>query len=128
MGYWVNQSVFHRAHRWQVFFCIETPGAVSSTFGNWSKHGYHPSRHGYAGYLALVLPFALALLISERKRPGIILWMGLLFLGAALSVLAGYMIPAIALGLLATGISLGGKTGWRVLYALTGYVISSFHC
>lgn len=123
MGYWDKQGVFHRAARWKAFFCIETPSAVSSTFGNWSKHGYHPSRHGYAAYLALVLPFALALLISERKKLGMILWMSLLFVGAAMSVMAGYLIPAIAIGLLATGISMGGKTVWRVCYALVGYYI-----
>ena len=122
MGYW-DKSGFHPGHRWQAFFTAETPAAVSSTFGNWSKHGYHPSRHGYAGFLALVLPFALALLISERKRIGIVVWISLLLAGAALSVLAGYVLPAIAVGLLVTGFSLGWKTGGYVLLGVAGYIL-----
>lgn len=122
MGYWDKEG-FHPGHRWQAFFTIQTPSEVSSTFGNWSQHGYHPSRHGYAGFLALVLPFALALLVAERRRLGVTVWIGLLLLGTAISVLAGYVVPVILCGLLVTGFSMGFATGRNVLLCMAGYII-----
>jgi len=126
IGYWVQEGdrrVFHPASRWKLFLRVETPAYVSSTFGNWSKHGYHPSRNAYAGFLALVLPFALALLVIERKKVGFVIWLSLLLLGAAASVLAGYIVPAIALGLLVTGIAIGRPVGRNVFLGLVGYVV-----
>lgn len=116
----------------QAYLSAQQPHNVCSTFATWDEHGYHPSRNTYAGFLALVLPFALALLVSERKRAFIVLWMALLFAAAAVSVLAGYVMPAILIGLLVTGFSLGAQAGrWTVLgigiYLLAVAVIGGFN-
>lgn len=117
----------------QSYLTIEQPASVGSTFGSWDDHGYHPSRTAYAGFLGLVLPFALALLVSERKKSGgkrwkitdllLVGWLTLLFIGAAVSVLAGMMVPAILLGLLVTGFSLGRTPGYWTLAAVAAYVL-----
>lgn len=122
VGYW-DEHGFHPCSRLKSFLIVQTPNAVSSTFGSWSKHGYYPSRNAYAGFLALVLPFALALLVTERKRGAIVLWLSLLFIGAACSLMAGYVAPALLLGLLVTGVSLGMKTGRYVVLGIVGYVV-----
>lgn len=105
----------------QAYFTAQTPLAVCATFGNWDEHGYHPSRAGYAAFLALVLPFALALLATDRRK-GVRLWMALLLTGAAASVLAGMLVPAILLGLLTTGLLLGPRVGRGVLFGALLYL------
>ena len=107
----------------KVFLNVETPVEVSSTFGSWDKHGFHASRTAYAGFLALLLPFALVLLVKERRRIGIAVWLSLLLVGAAVSVLAGYIVPAILLGLLVTGFALGRKVGRGVLLGIVVYLL-----
>ncbi len=118
MGMWDSAGVFHaqsHAKLRPIYSYIQTPTAVSSTFGSWNAHGYYPSRTAYAAFLALVLPFALALLLSAGARKYMV-WIILLLLGAAVSVLAGLVVPAILAGLLAAGIALGPKVGrWAML-------------
>lgn len=108
---------------WQAYLHIDLPTKVSSTFGSWNKHGYHASSAAYAGYLGLVLPFALAFLVQFRKRRGVVVWMSLLFLAAALSMLSGYIMPAIIFGLIVTGVALGAHTGRWVLAGIIGYLL-----
>ncbi|HEY3379428.1 MAG TPA: hypothetical protein VGL77_18270 [Armatimonadota bacterium] len=115
------RSVFmHQTPR--AYLTTETPIEVSATFGSWDKKGFHASRTAYAAFLALALPFALVLLITERRRTGIVAWISVLFLGAAASVLAGFIAPAILLGLLVTGFALGRQTGRAVLLGVLCYV------
>lgn len=122
MGYW-DGAVFHPASRLRAYLSVQTPVYVCSTFGAWSEHGYYPSRTAYAGFLALVLPFALVLLATARRRPFMIAWLSLLLGGAAVSVLAGYVVPAILLGLLVTGISLGPRVARWVLVGVAAYLL-----
>ncbi|MHB9131594.1 MAG: O-antigen ligase family protein [Armatimonadota bacterium] len=106
-----------------AYTTVQTPIYVASTFGAWNDHGFHPSRIGYAGFLGLLLPFALALLVTERRRPGIALWIGAVFLGAAISLLAGFVVLAILFGLLATGLALGMRTGRWVTLGVLAYLL-----
>ncbi len=106
----------------QAFLQPRLPSNVCGPFATWSEFGIHPSRAAYAGFLALVLPFALALLVSERKRTGIVMWVGVLFLGAAVSVLAGYLLPGIFAGLLVTAGALGRRTLWWTAVGITVYL------
>ena len=104
----------------QAYLTAEMPFQICSSFAVWNEHGYHPSRAAYAGFLALVLPFALVLLIAERRRLGMVLWLALLFFGAAISMVAGYLAPALLLGLLLTSFSLGTRWGgWMVTGVVT---------
>jgi O-antigen ligase len=113
---------FHPQSRYYAYLSAETPLEVSSTFGNWNKHGYHASRTAYAGFLALVLPLALALVIGDGKRRGIVIWVAALGAGIALSVLAGLVLPALLTGVLVTAGLLGRKVlGWAAA-ALLGYL------
>lgn len=120
MGVWRGQE-FTACSRAVAYVTAQTPACVNSTFGYWGDHGYYPSRTAYAGFLALVLPFALALLIAERKRRGMLAWMGLFIAGAAFSLLAGFVGPAILAGLLVTGIVIGPRAGRGVLLGILGY-------
>lgn len=70
-----NDRVVFDHFNWQAYLHIDLPTKVSSTFGSWNKHGYHASSAAYAGYLGLVLPFALAFLVEFRKRRGVAVWM-----------------------------------------------------
>jgi hypothetical protein len=117
---------FHPESRYHAHLSAETPVDVSSTFGNWDLHGYHASRMGYAGFLALVLPLALALVLGDgKRRRGIVIWVVCLGAGIALSVLAGLLLPALIAGVLVTGGLLGRKAlGWAAL-GLLGYLAVS---
>jgi O-antigen ligase len=118
-GKW-DATGFHPGHPALAFITIQAPFQVSSTFGSWNTHGYHPSRTAYAGFLALALPFALALWATARRRT-ITVWMGLLCCGVAVSVLAGYVVPALLLGIVTIGIALG--QGRRVLLGVLLYAL-----
>ena len=118
-----SQRVAYRAFTPAAYLSAQLPFHVCGPFATWSEHGYNPSRATYAGFLALVLPFALALLVFERKRPGMVLWASVLFLGAAVSVMAGYLAPAILLGLLVTGFALGWRVGRQVLIGVVAYLL-----
>jgi O-antigen ligase len=115
-------DAFQRKVEIHSYLTVQTPIAVSAAFGSWNEHGYHPSRIAYAGFLALVLPFALTLMLTDR-RLGVRIWLGLLFAGAALSVLAGLVAPIILLGLLVTGIALGPRAGRGVLVGIVAYTV-----
>jgi len=106
-----------------AYLSAQLPFHVCGTFATWSEHGYNPSRATYAGFLALVLPFVLALLVSERKRPGMVIWASVLLAAAAFTVLAGYLAPAILLGLLVTGFTLGRKVGRLTLIGVVAYLL-----
>jgi O-antigen ligase len=87
---------------------VPTPSFVCSTFGAWSaKQRFEPSRTLYAAFLALVLPWALALIAGAR--PALRAWLLLLFAGAGGSVLAGMVVPALLLGLLVCAWALGPR-------------------
>jgi len=107
----------------QAYLTAEMPFQVCSSFAVWNEHGYHPSRAAYIGFLALALPFALVLLVSERRRTGMIAWIALLFIGAAVSLLAGYLAPALLLGLLVTGFALGTRWGGWVSAGVITYLL-----
>jgi MFS family permease len=107
----------------QAYLSAQQPMYVCSTFATWSEFGYNPSRAAYAGFLALVLPFVLALLVSERKRPGMVIWTSVLLLAAAFTVLAGYLAPAIMIGLLVTGFALGWRIGCLTLIGVVAYLL-----
>lgn len=104
-----------------AYLTTETPIEVCSTFGSWNDKGFHASRMGYAGFLGLVLPFALALLAGKPRRSFTTAWLAVLFLGAAVSVLAGYLVPSILIGLLVTGVALGPRIGRGVLLGVLLY-------
>ncbi|HEX2948715.1 MAG TPA: hypothetical protein VHV83_03965 [Armatimonadota bacterium] len=106
------------------YITIETPIAVCSTFGSWNEKGFHASRMAYAGFLGLVLPFALVLLATAKRRLALTLWLSFLFIGAAVSVLAGYIVPAILLGLLVTGCLLGRRTAWLTVAGIAVYLFA----
>lgn len=116
-------NVFDSGFTLKAYRSIQTPIGVCSTFGSWNDHGFHASRVGYAGFLGLVLPFALALLVLEHRRKGIVLWLGLLFIGGAVTVLAGYLVPGILLGLLVTGVAMGWKVARYVLCGIALYIL-----
>jgi len=105
-----------------AYLISQTPNCVCSTFATWGDHGFYPSRTAYAGFLALVLPFGLALLAGERRKTGITLWIAVLFAGAAGTVLAGYLVPAILLGLLATAFQLGPRMALGTLIGIAVYL------
>ena len=107
----------------RAYLTAELPNQVCSTFATWNEHGYHPSRTAYAGFLALVLPFAIVLFVTERRRRLFIIWIVLLFLGAAVSVLAGYLMPAILCGILLTGFALGQRWGGWALAGVVTYLL-----
>lgn len=115
--------VAYREYTPKAYLSAQLPFHVCGPFATWSEHGYNPSRATYAGFLALVLPFALALLVSERKRPGMVIWASALLLGAAVSVMAGYLVPAILVGLLVTGFALGRRVGRQVLIGVVLYLL-----
>lgn len=119
MGVWRNGQ-FTPCGRKKAYLTVETPMAVCATFGSWNEKGFHPSRIAYAGFLAVVLPFALVLFATDRRK-WVRLWLGLLFTGAACSVLAGIVTPAIALGLLCAGICLGPHVSRWVLAGVLVY-------
>ncbi|MHB9025351.1 MAG: O-antigen ligase family protein [Armatimonadota bacterium] len=106
----------------RAYATIQTPMYVCSTFANWDEHGFYPSRTAYAGFLALVLPFALALLAVDRRKK-VVLWISLLLLGAAVSVIAGYLVPSLLLGLLVTGSLLGGRIAQVTRIAIPAYLL-----
>lgn len=106
-----------------VYTTVETPIEVSSTFGSWDAHGYHPSRNAYVGLLALVLPFALAIFAAARRALVIRIWIVLLLLGAAASLLAGYLVPAVLIGLMVTGIALGAGFTRGVLIGIAACLL-----
>jgi hypothetical protein len=114
-----KRTVFHERTA-RAYFTIEKPLDVCSTFGVWDEKGFHGSRTGYTGFLALTLPFGLVLLLTDR-RLWVRIWMGLLFAGAAVSVLAGLAVPALLLGLLVTGAALGRRPGRAVLVGVLTY-------
>ena len=118
-----NERVVFEQFNWLAYVHIDFPTKVSSTFGSWNQHGYHASSAAYAGYLGLVLPFALAFLVELRKRRGVVLWISLFFLSAALSMLSGYIMPAIIFGLIVTGVALGAHIGRWVLVGIIGYLL-----
>lgn len=134
MGMWDATGNFHalsQAKLRPIISYIQTPQEVSSTFGSWNKHGYHSSRTAYAAFLALVLPFGLALLLSPGARKYAV-WISILLLGSAVSILAGLVVPAILAGILALGITLGPKVGrWTLLgvllYLAPMALINGFH-
>lgn len=105
-----------------AYLHAQTPNYICSTFGGWAEHGYYPSRTAYAGFLALALPFALALLASQGRRWGVSAWLGALLAGAAFSVLAGYVAPVIIAGLLVTGFALGRRQGSLTAVGVLGYL------
>lgn len=107
----------------RAYLITEAPGEVCSTFGSWNEHGFHASRTGYAGLLALVLPFALVLLAGTRQR-GMAAWMSVLLLGAAMSLLAGYVLPALLLGLLVAGEAFSHRIGTRVFAGILLFIIA----
>jgi O-antigen ligase len=117
-----QRMVFHDKTP-RAYVTVQTPMTVCATFGSWNDKGFHPSRTAYAGFLAVALPFALALLCTSRCR-GLRLWMALLLAGAAYSVLAGLLVPALLLGLLTTGIALGPRTGRWVLLGVLLYGVA----
>lgn len=128
----VLQSHYQPNPRARVAYRTPTPAAylsaqlpfhVCGPFATWSEHGYNPSRATYAGFLALVLPFVLALLVSERKRPGMVIWASVLLAMAAFTLLAGYLAPAILLGLLVTGFALGPRVGRQTLIGVVAYLL-----
>ena len=116
-------NVFDAGFTLTAYRSIQTPIGVCSTFGSWNDHGFHASRAGYAGFLGLVLPFALALLVSERRRKGLVLWLGLLFTAVAATVLAGYLVPGILLGLLVSGVAMGWKVARYVVLGMAVYLV-----
>jgi len=118
-----RQRIVFQQFTTRAYLSAQLPAHVGSTFATWSEHGYLPSRAAYAGFLALVLPFALALLVSERKRPGMVIWLTALLLGAAVSTLAGYVMPAVLAGLLATGYSLGRRIGVWTLGGVAAFLL-----
>jgi len=113
----------YREYDINAYRSAQLPFHVCGPFATWSEHGYNPSRATYAGFLALVLPFALALLVFERKRPGMVIWISVLLLGAAATVMAGYLAPAILLGLLVTGFALGWRVGRQTLIGVVLYLL-----
>ncbi|MHB0939944.1 MAG: hypothetical protein ACYC6A_26405 [Armatimonadota bacterium] len=113
----------YREYDINAYRSAQLPFHVCGPFASWSEHGYNPSRATYAGFLALVLPFALVLLVSERKRPGMVIWISVLLLGAAATVMAGYLAPAILLGLLVTGFALGWRAGRQTLIGVVLYLL-----
>ncbi|OPZ86450.1 MAG: hypothetical protein BWY76_00947 [bacterium ADurb.Bin429] len=119
MGVWID-GAFTPCNPALAYVTVETPQHVCSTFGHWGDHGFYPSRMAYAAFLALALPFALVVWLTDRRR-WVRLWMALLFAGAAVTVLAGLAVPAILLGLLATGIALGPRAGRAVLVGAVAY-------
>ncbi len=112
MGMWKNDennnNVFTTCSKYKAYLTAETPIQVCSTFGSWSDHGYMPSRFGYCAFLALALPLLLILLASEKKL-WMRLWIGLVFAGASATFLAGYLFPALIIGLFVSSIMLQGK-------------------
>jgi len=106
-----------------AYLSAKLPFHVCGPFNTWNKFGANPSRATYAGFLALVLPFVLALLVSERKRPGMVIWTSVMLLAAAFTVLAGYLAPAILLGLLVTGFALGARIGRLTLIGVVAYLL-----
>ncbi|HOS42121.1 MAG TPA: hypothetical protein PK794_00365, partial [Armatimonadota bacterium] len=124
MGVW-RDGQFTPRPRALAYVTVETPQHVCSTFGHWGEHGFYPSRMAYAGFLALTLPFALVVWRTDRRR-WVRLWMALLFAGAAATVLAGLAVPALLLGLLATGFALGPRAGRAVLVGVVAYGVFVF--
>ena len=118
-----NERLVFEHFSWQAYQHIDLPSKVSSTFGSWNEHGFHASRTAYAAFLGLVLPFALALLVTQRRKRGVVFWLSLLFAGAAFSMLAGYVMPAMVLGLLVTGVALGARTGKWVVGGIMAYLV-----
>lgn len=118
-----QQRTAYREPAAAAYLSAQLPFHVCGPFATWSEHGYNPSRATYAGFLALVLPFVLALLVSERKRPGMVIWASVLLAGAAVTVLAGYLAPAILLGLLVTGFALGRQVGRLTLIGVIAYLL-----
>lgn len=121
MGVW-RDGTFTPCSPALAYITVETPQHVCSTFGHWGDHGFYPSRMAYAGFLALTLPFALMLWLTDRRR-WVRVWMALLFAGAAATVLAGLAVPALLLGLLVTGFALGPRAGRAVLVGNVAYVV-----
>jgi hypothetical protein len=119
-------NVFDSGFTLKAYRSIQTPIGVCSTFGSWNDHGFHASREGYAGFLGLVLPFALALLVLEGRRKGLLVWLSLLFVAVAVTLLAGYLVPGILIGLIVTGVAMGWKVARYVLLAVVVYLLLLF--
>jgi O-antigen ligase len=115
-GYW-DADGFHPCGRFQAYLTAQIPAQVCSTFGHWSDHGYHPSRTAYGTFLALVLPLALALGVTATRR-WVRVWLALLGLGAAASLLAGFVLLPLLVGLLVTAWALGARVLQGTLLAI----------